>query len=70
MQTVKTATPLKMRKRIGSTVYVTNVYFKNDAAETMNDKILRLIKNDLKFGSKNDNIKVLQMGGLPERGSL
>ena len=44
MQTVKTTAPLKMRKRIGSTVYVTNVYFKNDAAETMNDKIMRLLK--------------------------
>jgi len=70
MQTVKITTPLKMRKRIGSTVYVTNVYFKNDAAETMNDKIMRLIKNDLKFRLKNDMIKELQMGGLPERGSL
>ena len=38
------AEPLELRKRIGSTVYVTNIYFNNDAAETMDDMILRMIR--------------------------
>jgi len=29
---------LTLRKRIGSTVYVTKLYVRNDAAETMDDK--------------------------------
>ena len=45
-----TSEPIKMQKRIGSTVYVINVYFKNDAAETMNDKIQRLIRNEAQIG--------------------
>jgi len=40
------AEPLNMRKRIGSTVYEVNVYFNQDAKETMNDKIMRLIRNE------------------------
>ena len=40
------AKPLTMRKQIGSTVYEVSVYFKQDAKETMNDIILRLIKNE------------------------
>ena len=40
------AKPLAMRKQIGSTVYEVSVYFKQDAKETMNDIILRLIKNE------------------------
>jgi len=41
-----TAEPLKLQKRIGSTVYSTNVYLKKDATQTMDDIILRLIRND------------------------
>lgn len=40
------AEPLNMRKRIGSTVYEVRVHFNQDAKETMNDKILRLIRNE------------------------
>ena len=43
--------PMKMRKKIGSTVYLIDVYFKNDdAAETMDEMILRLIKNEAERG--------------------
>ena len=45
-----TVEPYKFRKRIGSTVYVTNVYFKNDAVETMDDIIMRLIRNEARSG--------------------
>jgi len=44
------AEPLKMCKRIGSTVYEVRVYFNQDAKETMDSKILRLIKNDVHCG--------------------
>jgi hypothetical protein len=44
------AEPYKFRKRIGSTVYVTNVYFKNDATESMDDIILRLIRREARSG--------------------
>ena len=44
------AEPLNVRKRIGSTVYEVNVYFNPDAKETMNDKIMRLIRNEVSQG--------------------
>ena len=60
---------ITLRKRIGSTVYVIKLYVRNDAAETMDEKILRLIKNDLNYSSKNDIIGIPQTGQLPERSS-
>lgn len=35
-----------MRKRIGSTTYQVAVHFSQTGGETMNDKILRLIRNE------------------------
>ncbi len=58
-----------MRKRIGSTVYVTNVYLKNDAGETIDEKILRLIRNDLNLSAGPVIIELPQTGRLSERGS-
>jgi len=37
-------------KRIGSIVYEVDIRFNPDAKETMNDKILRLIKNEANMG--------------------
>ena len=42
--------PHRLTKRIGSTVYEVNVYFNQDAKETMNDKIMRLIRNEAQNG--------------------
>ena len=61
---------LTLRKRIGSTVYVTKLYVRNDAAETMDDKILRLIRNDLHYTQKDDIMVLPQTGRLPERSSI
>jgi hypothetical protein len=36
--------PLKLRKRIGSTVYTANAFFSDRTSETLQDKILRLAK--------------------------
>jgi hypothetical protein len=47
--TVKKHLPLEpyhYKKRVGSTVYEVNLYFNQDAKETMNDKIMRLIRNE------------------------
>ncbi|MCL2817722.1 MAG: transposon-encoded TnpW family protein [Clostridiales bacterium] len=63
------AGPLTMRKRIGSTVYEVNVYFNPDAKETINDKILRLIKNDLHPAASDATIGLPQTGWLPEGSS-
>jgi len=38
--------PYRFIKRIGSTNYRVTVRFSSTSRETMNDKILRLIKND------------------------
>jgi hypothetical protein len=40
--------PLNLRKRIGSTTYVVNVHFSETSAETMEDKILRLIGSEVR----------------------
>jgi hypothetical protein len=39
--------PVIMRKRIGSTIYRVRVHFSDTGTETMNDKILRLVKNEV-----------------------
>ena len=68
MQNYTNATTL--RKRIGSAVYVTQLYVKNDAAaESVQDKIIRLIKNELNCSQKIGIIKPLQAGWLSERSS-
>jgi hypothetical protein len=35
-----------MHKRIGSTVYEVHVYFNQDARESMDEKILRMIRTE------------------------
>ena len=40
------AEPLNVQKSIGSTVYEIEVYVKKDTGETIEDKIMRLIRND------------------------
>ena len=66
----RNANTSRFTKRIGSTVYEVEVYFNQDAKETMNEKILRLIKNDLNYLRKNDIMGMPQTGRLPERSSI
>ena len=68
-QSVKNNVKMTMQKRIGSTVYETSIFFNPDAKETMSDKILRLIKNDLNLTSNHATIQMLQAGRLSERSS-
>ena len=64
-----TAQSSRFTKRIGSTLYSVGLYFKEDAKETMDDKILRLIKNDLNCSQRNGILDLPQTGQLPERSS-
>ena len=61
--------PINIQKRIGSTVYVVNAYLNQNTKETMNDKILRLIKNDLNLAVNTDRVDLPQTSRLPERSS-
>ena len=45
------AEPIKMQKRIGSIVYEVTIHFAPDATETLNDKILRLMRRDMEAAS-------------------
>ena len=40
--------PLTMQKRVGSTTYVVNVRFGAKCAETLEDKLLRLIESEVR----------------------
>jgi len=42
------AEPVKLRKRIGSTTFIVNVHFSNDSKESVEDKVLRLIKREVR----------------------
>ena len=39
--------PLKLQKRIGSTLYILTAYTGPNATETMEDKLLRLIESEV-----------------------
>ena len=57
-------------KRIGSTVYKVGLFFNQDAKETMDDKILRLIKNEWNCSQNHGIMDIPQTGRLPERSSI
>ena len=59
-----------IKRRIGSTTYKIGLHFKHDAKETLDEKIRRLLKNDLQSMPENAIMKPLQAGWLSERGSL
>ena len=42
--------PYRLTKRHGSTVYEVRVFLNPDAKESIDAKILRLIRNELQFG--------------------
>jgi len=41
------AEPIKLQKRIGSIVYEVEIHFDPNATETLNDKILRLMRREM-----------------------
>jgi hypothetical protein len=46
-KTLKQAEPLMLKKRIGSTDFIINVRYSQTSAETLEDKILRLIESEV-----------------------
>jgi len=44
---VKTAEPVNLRKRIGSTTFEVAVHFSRTSQETLEDKVLRLIEREV-----------------------
>ena len=62
--------PSVIQRRIGSTLYTTNIFFNKNAKETLNEKVLRLIKNDLQSTPENVNMETLQASWLSERSSI
>ena len=70
-QATETAVPaFSLRRQIGSTTYRLGIYFNPNAKETLNEKVCRLLKNDLQSAQEDATIKPLQAGCLSERGSL
>jgi hypothetical protein len=59
--------PLVLNRRIGSTSFNVRLFFNQNAKETLNEKVLRLLKNDLQSAIENDSIESLQAGWLSER---
>ena len=57
-------------QRIGSTVYTVNIHFREGGTETLEQKILRMMKSDLKNGQFCGIINMPQADRLPERGSV
>jgi len=59
-----------LHRRIGSTNYRARVFYNPDAKETLEEKVRRLLKNDLHSAPGGAKLELLQAGWLPERGSL
>jgi len=72
MKTVKikaTPEPFVLYRQIGSTAYRVKLSFSPDAKETLDEKVRRLLKNDLHSETGNATIEPLQTGWLSERSS-
>ena len=58
-----------LSKRISSTVYHVGVHFNPESKETFQDKILRLVRNDLNLTPTRAKMELPQTGRVFERGS-
>ena len=57
-----------MTRRIGSTTYRVKIFFDENSTESMEDKILRIVQNDLlEKKEKYDTMNVPQMSRQSER---
>jgi len=73
MDTVKKQTapePYVLHRRIGSTTYRVRLHHNPDAKETLDEKVLRLLKNDLNLPASHDRMSLSQTGWLPEGSTL
>jgi hypothetical protein len=58
-----------LRRRIGSTLYRVRAQYSKTSQETLDDKILRLLKNDLNLAPGHGKMDWLQTGRLLEGSS-
>jgi len=73
MNTVKKLTtpePYVLHRQIGSTTYRVRLHFNPNPRETLDEKVRRLLKNDLQSAPQNATMESLQADWLSERGSL
>jgi len=68
--TTRAAGPFVLQRRIGSTLYRARAHFSESSKETVDDKILRLLKNDLNLAPSHGTMNTLQTGRLPEGRTL
>jgi hypothetical protein len=61
--------PFVLNRKIGSTLYKVGVHLSPNASETLDDKIRRLLKNELKAMLDSVKMDLLQAGWLSERGA-
>ena len=59
-----------LQRRIGSTLYKVGIHFNTNAKEALNEKVMRLLKNDLQSSPEHATIKLLQADWLSERSSI
>jgi len=64
MKNIKKTEPITMKKRIGSTTYEVNAYFNPEAKETVEKKILRILKNELTNSTKCAILNMSQIVGV------
>ena len=70
-QTKDTCKENIITRRIGSTTYKLKVHFSEDASETMEEKILRMVKNEsLTNGNECGIIESPQMSRQSERSAV
>jgi hypothetical protein len=62
--------PSVIQRRIGSTLFNVNIFFNESAKETLEGKIIRLLKNDLQAMPRDGTMGTLLTGRLPERSSI
>ena len=58
-----------LQRRIGSTLYKVGIHFNPEAKETLNEKVQRLLKNDLQSAMESVKMESLQADWLSERSS-
>jgi len=59
--------PYLLQKQIGSTLFRVNIRCSESAKETLEEKILRLLKNDLQSTATHGNMHSLQVLRLSEK---
>ena len=62
--------PIAFTHKVGSTIYQVNIRFDNAGKESLEEKILRMMKNDLTSAGKYGKMTLPQADWLSERGSI